>query len=112
MTVLILTVTVLLGISFLCSILESVILSISRPYIEILINKRNPAGKLLSRYKEDIDEPITAILTLNTISHTIGATVSGAMALKLFGSEWMALFSGILTFLIRGIYVCSSICRG
>ena len=50
--------------------------------------------------KDRIDEPIAAILTLNTISHTAGAAISGAIALQLFGSEWMALFSAILTLLI------------
>lgn len=90
----------LIAVSFLCSLLESVILSISRPYIQTLIDKNNQSGKLLWRFKNKIEEPITAILTLNTISHTVGAAVSGAMALSIFGSEWMALFSGLLTLLI------------
>jgi len=50
--------------------------------------------------KENIDQPISAILTLNTISHTVGAALSGAIAIELFGSRWMAAFSAILTFLI------------
>lgn len=97
---LILVIITLLGISFLCSILESVILSLTRPYILHLIEKKSSSGKLLKNMKDNIDEPITAILTLNTISHTIGATVSGAIALQLFGSQWMALFSALLTLLI------------
>ncbi len=100
MLYLILVIIVLLAISFLCSILESVILSLTRPYIQHLLEKKSSSGKLLKKMKDDIDEPITAILTLNTISHTIGATVSGAIALQLFGSRWMALFSAILTLLI------------
>ncbi len=100
MVKLLFVVILLLTISFLCSVLESVILSITRSYIQLLINKNNRAGLLLKKFKNEIEEPITAILTLNTISHTIGATVSGAFALQLFGSKWMALFSGILTLLI------------
>ncbi len=93
-------VLVLLAVSFLCSVLESIILSITRPYIQTLVERGASGGKLLKRLKERIDEPISAILTLNTISHTVGAAVSGALALKLFGSRWMALFSGILTLMI------------
>ncbi|MHC4780892.1 MAG: CNNM domain-containing protein, partial [Planctomycetota bacterium] len=94
------TVALLLAISFLCSVLESVILSITRPYIQTLVEQGNKAGKLLDHLKGNIEEPITAILTLNTISHTVGAAVSGALALKIFGSTWMALFSAVLTLLI------------
>lgn len=94
------TVVLLLALSFLCSVLESVILSLTRPYIQTLIERRHRAGKALRDLKERIEEPITAILTLNTISHTVGAAVSGALALELFGSKWMAVFSAVLTFLI------------
>lgn len=97
---LIIVITLLLAVSFLCSILESVILSITRPYIQTLISRHSRTGKLLSHLKENIDQPISAILTLNTISHTVGAAVSGAIAIELFGSKWMAAFSAILTFLI------------
>ena len=97
---LILVVIGLISISFLCSILESVILTISQPYIQVLVDEKVNAGKILDKMKKNIDEPISAILTLNTISHTVGAAVSGAIAMQVFGSEWMALFSGVLTLLI------------
>ena len=97
---LIVVVFILIFVSFLCSILESVILSLTEPYIQLLIEKKNKSGKILEKLNQNIEEPITAILTLNTISHTTGATISGAIALQLFGSKWMALFSAILTFLI------------
>ena len=97
---LILIVVGLLIISFTCSVLESVILSMTRSYIHTMIEKGHRAGHLLSRLKNKIDEPISAILTLNTISHTVGATISGATALQIFGNKWMALFSAVLTFLI------------
>ncbi|MBN2158170.1 MAG: DUF21 domain-containing protein [Spirochaetes bacterium] len=97
---LILVVTALVTLSFLCSIMESVILSISRPYIRILLDSKKHYGSILKRMKDDINEPIAAILTLNTIAHTVGAAVAGAIAAELFGSRWMGLFSAILTLLI------------
>ncbi len=96
----IIVILALLVISFICSVMEAVILSISRPYIQLLVDRKNRSGRLLLKLKEKIEEPISAILTLNTISHTVGAAVSGALALKIFGSEWMALFSAVLTLLI------------
>ncbi len=100
MVELVLVVIGLLAVSFTCSILESVILSITRPYIQSIVESRPRIGKMLMNMKENIEEPIAAILTLNTISHTVGAALSGAMAMQIFGSEWMALFSAVLTFLI------------
>ncbi len=97
---LILVIIALLAISFLCSILEAVIFSITRPYIQLLIDSRKPAGKVLHKMKENIDEPITAILTLNTISHTAGAAASGAIASKFFNENWMIVFTAVLTLLI------------
>lgn len=95
-----LVILVLVAISFLCSVLESVILSITRAYIQVLVDKKSKAGVLLQRMKKRIDEPIAAILTLNTISHTAGAALSGAIAHHIFGSEWMGLFSAALTLII------------
>ncbi len=95
-----LVVTGLLIISFICSVLESVILSITRSYIQLLVDKKTHSGIILKDLKNNIDRPIAAILTLNTISHTVGAAVSGAMALSIFGSQWIAFFSAILTLLI------------
>ena len=97
---LIVVILFLLAISFMCSILESVILSITRPYIQMLISDHSRTGNLLRQLKENIDQPISAILTLNTISHTVGAAISGAIAIQVFGSEWMAVFSAVLTLLI------------
>jgi len=94
------TIVLLIIFSFLCSILEAVILSTTKPYLQTLIEKGSRSGKLLLHLKENIEAPISAILTLNTISHTVGAAVAGALALELFGSKWMALFSAVLTLLI------------
>ncbi len=88
------------AISFLCSLLESVILSISPAYIAVLQKNKHKHGPLLSDLKENIDRPLAAILTLNTIAHTIGAAGVGAQVLKMWGNEWVAISSGILTFII------------
>ena len=69
-----------LGISFLCSILEAVFLSITHAYIAVLKERGEWAGEWLEQAHENVDEPIAAILTLNTIAHTVGATWCGAMA--------------------------------
>lgn len=100
MTTLVLVVGVSLAISFLCSILEAVLLSISHSYVAILEEQGHPAGALLTRMRGNIDEPIAAILTLNTISHTVGAAMAGAIALDVFGDRWIAVFSAVLTLLI------------
>ncbi len=100
MTELITVVAILLFFSFTCSMLEAVLLSMSRPFIQTLVDKGKKAGLMLKAMKDNIDEPIAAILTLNTIAHTIGAAVSGAMAAEMFGSRWMGAFSAVLTFLI------------
>jgi CBS domain containing-hemolysin-like protein len=89
-----------LSISFLCSILEAVLLSISHSFVAVLRDRGERAGELLHRMQKRIDEPIAAILTLNTIAHTVGAAMGGAIALELWGSRWIGLFSAILTLVI------------
>jgi len=89
-----------LGISFLCSILEAVLLSVNRSFVALLEEEGRPAGRILDRLQQRIDEPISAILTLNTIAHTVGAAMGGALALQQFGQEWVAAFSAALTFAI------------
>jgi CBS domain containing-hemolysin-like protein len=100
MTTLLLVISVSLSISFLCSILESVLLSITHSYVAVLQENDDPTGALLARMRASIDEPIAAILTLNTISHTVGAAMGGALALEVFGSRWIAAFSAVLTLAI------------
>jgi CBS domain containing-hemolysin-like protein len=85
-------------ISFLCSIWEAVMLSITPSYVKRK-EKENPAtGKLLSDLKNDIDRPLSAILTLNTIAHTVGAIGVGAQAGKLFGTKDLNLFGIALSY--------------
>jgi CBS domain containing-hemolysin-like protein len=73
--------------SFLCSILEAVLLSITPSYVQAQLQKSTTTGKLMAEYKQDIDRPLSAILTLNTIAHTVGAIGVGAQAGAIFGSN-------------------------
>jgi CBS domain containing-hemolysin-like protein len=92
MTTLVLVVSLSLAVSFVCSLLEAALLSVSQACVALLEEDGNPAGRMLARLRSRIDEPIAAILTLNTIAHTVGAAVSGAIALQVFGSQWMVAF--------------------
>jgi CBS domain containing-hemolysin-like protein len=101
--VLLLAVYVLLalGFSFLCSIAEAVLLSITPAYIEKQKMRRPRLASLLKRLKQDnIDRSLAAILTLNTIAHTVGAIGAGAEATLVFGSAWFGLFSAVMTLMI------------
>ena len=89
-----------LSISSLCSILEAVFLSVTHSYIEVLRDERSKAGDYLHAMKQKIDEPIAAILTLNTIAHTAGAALGGAIAGRVFGQVWIGVFTGVLTLII------------
>ncbi|HIM27316.1 MAG TPA: HlyC/CorC family transporter [Candidatus Marinimicrobia bacterium] len=88
---------VVLGVSFLCSLLESFILSVTHAHISIVSKDRPALGKKLSYFKENINRPLSAILSLNTIANTVGAASIGAITLIEFGSSWVAIMSGVLT---------------
>jgi CBS domain containing-hemolysin-like protein len=90
-------VSVVLIVSFLCSIFESVLLSLTRPQVEVLVRTDKRAGRLLSGFKENIDVPIAAILILNTAAHTIGAAVAGASYSNVFDAGTLWIFSIIFT---------------
>ena len=90
-------VSVVLVVSFLCSIFESVLLSVTRPQIEVLARDGRRAGSLLAGFKENIDVPIAAILILNTAAHTIGAAVAGASYTAVFNPNTLWLFSIVFT---------------
>ncbi len=89
-----------IGVSFLCSILEAVLLSITPSYVAVLERKSSGSGKLVRSLKEDIDRPLSAILSLNTIAHTVGAAGVGAQAQVVFGNAYVSITSGVLTLLI------------
>lgn len=87
----------ILLISFTCSLLEAVILSITPGFVANELKDNPRTGKLLEHLKEKVDRPISAILTLNTISHTAGATYVGALANELYGSTAITIISAVLT---------------
>ena len=88
---------VVLVVSFLCSIFESVLLSLTRPQIEVLGREHGRAARLLAGFKENMDVPIAAILILNTAAHTIGAAVAGASYSSVFDASTLWIFSIIFT---------------
>jgi len=89
-----------LGVSFLCSLLESIILSITHSHVAVLAKTGSKSSRLLENMKENINKPLAAILTVNTVANVVGAAGVGAQAMKLFGSEWVAILSGLLTLCI------------
>jgi len=97
---LIVSVTLAVVVSALCSVCEAVLYSISASQVEMLKKNGAASAKYLQNFKSDIEEPITAILTLNTIANTIGASVAGAAAAKIFGDENLLLFSAVFTLTI------------
>jgi CBS domain containing-hemolysin-like protein len=89
-----------LGVSFICSVLEAVLLSVNPSYIAVLREQEHPTADLLFELKDDVDHPLSAILSMNTIAHTIGAAGVGAQAQVVFGSAYVTATSIILTLLI------------
>ncbi|QKE25800.1 HlyC/CorC family transporter [Arcobacter aquimarinus] len=88
-------------VSFMCSVLEAVLLSSTSSYIETLSKDGNSkTAKKLKDLKANIDKPISSILILNTFAHTMGAAGVGAQAQLLFGNEWQTLIAFVLTLLI------------
>ncbi len=108
-----------LGVSFVCSLLEAVILSVTHPQIVTMVKINPKKGKMIQVLKDDINRPLAAILTLNTIANTVGAAGMGAQALNVYGSNAVAISSAILTFSILifseilpktlGAYFCRSL---
>ena len=87
-----------LAVSFVCSILEAVLLSLNHSFIALLQSRGERAGDILDRMKRHIDEPIAAILTLNTIANTFGASLGGAIAARIFGGGVaVGIFAAALT---------------
>lgn len=100
MFLLITYIMIALFFSFLCSIVEAVILSVTSAHITLLEEEKKSSGKLLRKMKADINKPLAAILTLNTVAHTVGAAGTGAQAAEVFGSASVGVASAILTLLI------------
>ncbi|MGD2130124.1 MAG: CNNM domain-containing protein, partial [Lysobacterales bacterium] len=100
MTLLVAYLLVALVFSFLCSIAEAVLLSVSPAYVALLEQRGRSAGPLLRELKSDINRPLAAILTLNTVAHTVGAAGVGAQVTAVFGSAYLGIASAVLTLLI------------
>jgi putative hemolysin len=89
-----------LGVSFLCSILEAIILSVTHGYVHVLRDRGSKAGQYLHHMQKHVEEPIAAILALNTIANTFGAALGGALAFRIWGEASTAIFSAGLTLAI------------
>ncbi|MCB0324355.1 MAG: HlyC/CorC family transporter [Bdellovibrionales bacterium] len=94
-----LVVGVALLISFMCSLMEAALLTVSLPYIKHLADRGSRSGKVLLQFKSHIGRPIAAILILNTVSHTVGASVAGALVAD-YGDHAVVVFSLVFTVLV------------
>ncbi|MEM6811126.1 MAG: hemolysin family protein [Pseudomonadota bacterium] len=100
MTLLLFYLFLAVGVSFFCSISEAVLLSVRPSYIAALENNKKRGADVLKKLNDNLDRPLAAILTANTISHTMGAAGVGAQATIIFGNEYLGLVSALLTIVI------------
>lgn len=100
MTLLLLYLAIAIGVSFLCSILEAVLLSITPSYLEKLTQSHPKSGQIVAVVKNRMDESLSSILILNTFAHTMGAAGVGSQAIQTFGAEWETLIAVLLTLAI------------
>lgn len=100
MTQLVFFVALAVGVSFLCSILEAALLSTTATFIAAEEKKGKKYAAVLHRLKDDPENSLAVILTLNTVANTLGATGAGAQALVVLGNELIALFTGAFTLTI------------
>ncbi len=100
MVLLALYVALALGVSFLCSIMEAVLLSVTPSFVAMEEQRDAPTATRLRALKTDVDRPLAAILSLNTIAHTVGAAGAGAQSAVVFGSAAVAVASAVMTLLI------------
>ncbi len=102
MTLLILYAALSIGFSFLCSILEAVLLSVTPTFIAVKKNEGKSYATTLEELKKDVNKPLISILTINTIAHTVGAILVGVQAEKTFGSgnNAVGVVSAVMTLLI------------
>ncbi len=98
MSIFIASVGVALSVSFLCSLMEAALLSLTPSQVANLSERHPGVGAIWHRFKSNIERPIAVILFLNTAAHTIGASVAGSEFDELFGDRWIWLFSLLFTF--------------
>ena len=100
MTLLIIYLLLTMGISFLCSLLESVLMSTPISFITMKEDEGDKNASLFMKMKMDPDRPLSAILSLNTIANTLGAAAVGHQATLLSGDHWFGIISAVMTLLI------------
>ena len=100
MTLLFVYLAIAIGVSFLCSVLEAVLLSITPSYVEQVSTTRPRSGKRLAASKERLDQSLSSILILNTFAHTMGAAGVGSQAVRIFGAKWETVIAVLLTLAI------------
>lgn len=100
MTLLLIYLFTALIVSFICSIVEAVLLSTPISYLKAAAANGKKSHEEFIKYKEDIDKPLSAILSLNTMAHTVGAAGVGAQATIVFGEAYFGIVSATLTILI------------
>ena len=100
MTLLFVYLAIAIGISFLCSVLEAVLLSITPSYVEQVSTTNPRSGEILAKSKEKLDQSLSSILILNTFAHTMGAAGVGSQAVRVFGDKWETLIAVLLTLAI------------
>ncbi|MGS4344654.1 CNNM domain-containing protein [Myroides odoratus] len=100
MTLLFVYLFLALTVSFICSIAEAVLLSTPLAFLHSKADQGDIKAKALLLMKTDIDKPLSAILSLNTIAHTVGAAGVGAQATAVFGEAYFGVISALLTLLI------------
>jgi CBS domain containing-hemolysin-like protein len=83
-----------------CSLFEAVLYSVPFRHIETLVHEKKQSGRIFQALRSDVEKPITAILSLNTIANTAGAAVAGAAATAVFGHQWLGYFSAFFTLVI------------
>lgn len=98
MTLLVMSLALALTVSFMCSLMEAALLSLTPSQVAELSTKHPGIGTIWQRFKLNIERPIAVILMLNTTAHTIGASVAGAQFDELFGDNWLWAFSLCFTF--------------
>jgi CBS domain containing-hemolysin-like protein len=99
-TLLFIYLAIAIGVSFLCSILEAVLLSITPSFVEQIQTKKPKHGLVLAKVKTRLEESLASILILNTFAHTMGAAGVGAQAIGIFGEKWETMIAVLLTLMI------------
>lgn len=100
MTSIVFLIVLVVSICFICAFFEGVLLSITHAYVAIAVKEEKKYGLLLEHLKENVDRPISAILTMNTISNTLGSAAIGALAHETYGNVGVTVVSAVLGFCI------------